>query len=62
MRGAWKISENKDLAELKSKFTQIIEPNKQPFMDAVQPLVMSEAKRLDVVKTVNFILESGKKF
>src|SRR6266536_5363247 len=36
MRGAWKISEVKDLAELKSKFTQIIEPNKQPFMDAVK--------------------------
>src|SRR4051812_16810237 len=33
MRGAWKISENKDLADLKAKFTQIIEPNKQPFMD-----------------------------
>jgi len=62
MRGAWKISENKDLAELKSKFTQIIEPNKQPFMDAVKPLVLAEAKRLDVEKTVNFILDSGKKF
>src|SRR5260370_2047822 len=62
MRGAWKISELKDLAELKSKFTQIIEPNKQPFMDAVKPLVLAEAKRLDVEKTVNFILESGKKF
>jgi len=62
MRGAWKISENKDLADLKAKFTQIIEPNKQPFMDAVKPLVLSEAKRLDVEKTVNFILDSGKKF
>jgi tripartite ATP-independent transporter DctP family solute receptor len=62
MRGAWKISENKDLAELKSKFTHIIEPNKQPFMDAVKPLVLAEAKRLDVEKTVSFILESGKKF
>ena len=62
MRGAWKISETKDLADLKAKFTQIIEPNKQPFMDAVKPLVLSEAKRLDVEKTVNFILESGKKY
>jgi tripartite ATP-independent transporter DctP family solute receptor len=62
MRGAWKISELKDLAELKAKFTQIIEPNKAPFMESVKPLVMSEAKRLDVEKTVNFILESGKKF
>ena len=50
------------LAELKAKFTQIIEPNKQPFMDAVKPLVLSEAKRLDVEKTVGFILDSGKKF
>ena len=62
MRGAWKISETKDLAELKAKFTQIIEPDKAPFMAAVKPLVTSEAKRLDVEKTVNFILESGKKF
>ena len=62
MRGAWKISENKDLAELKAKYTQIIEPNKQPFMDSVKPLVLTEAKRLDVEKTVNFILETSKKF
>ena len=62
MRGAWKISENKDLADLKAKFTQIIEPNKQPFMDSVKPLVVSESKRLDVEKTVNFILDSSKKF
>ncbi|MEO7134316.1 MAG: TRAP transporter substrate-binding protein [Vicinamibacterales bacterium] len=62
MRGAWKISEVKDLNELKAKFTQIIEPNKQPFMDAVQPLVTAEAKRLNVQDTVTFILDSGKKF
>ncbi len=62
MRGAWKISEVKDLVELKAKFTQIIEVDKQPFMDAVKPLVTSEAKRLDVEKTVAFILETGKKF
>ncbi|MCC6469570.1 MAG: TRAP transporter substrate-binding protein [Alphaproteobacteria bacterium] len=62
MRGAWKISENKDLADLKAKFTQIIEVDKQPFMDAVSPLVSAEAKRLNVEKTVAFILESGKKF
>ena len=62
MRGAWKISENKDLADLKAKFTQIIEVDKQPFMDAVSPLVAAEAKRLDVEKTVAFILETGKKF
>ena len=62
MRGAWKISEVKDLADLKAKFTQIIEPDKQPFMEAVKPLVTSEAKRLNVEPTVNFILDSGKKF
>lgn len=62
MRGAWKISENKDLADLKAKFTQIIEVDKQPFMDAVKPLVTAEAKRLNVEKTVAFIIESGKKF
>ena len=62
MRGAWKISENKDLADLKAKFTEIVVPNKQPFMDAVKPLVTAEAKRLNVEKTVTFILDSGKKF
>jgi len=62
MRGAWKISEVKDLAALKAKFTEIIVPDKQPFMDAVKPLVTAEAKRLNVEPTVNFILESGKKF
>jgi tripartite ATP-independent transporter DctP family solute receptor len=62
MRGAWKISEFKDLQELRAKYTQIIEPNKQPFMDAVSGLVQAEAKRLNVEKTVAFVLESGKKF
>jgi tripartite ATP-independent transporter DctP family solute receptor len=62
MRGAWKISENKDLADLKAKFTQIIDVDKQPFMDAVSPLVQAESKRLNVEKTVAFILDSGKKF
>ena len=38
MRGAWKVSENKDAAELKDKFHGISRPNKQPFMDAVKPL------------------------
>jgi hypothetical protein len=47
---------------LKSKFTQIIEVDKAPFMEAVKPLVTSEAKRLNVEKTVAFILETGKKF
>src|SRR5882724_8029200 len=55
MRGAWKISELKDLQELKAKFTQIITPDKAPFVEAVSPMVKEEAKRLGVEKTVAFI-------
>jgi len=62
MRGAWKISELKDLQELKAKFTQIITPDKAPFVEAVSPMVKEEAKRLGVEKTVAFILESQKNF
>jgi tripartite ATP-independent transporter DctP family solute receptor len=62
MRGAWKISEVKDLQELKARFTQIIEVDKQPFIDSVSSLVGAEAKRLNVEKTVAFVLDSGKKF
>jgi len=62
MRGAWKISEQKDLQDLKAKFTQIIEPDKQPFIEAVSSLVTSEGKRLNAEKTIAHILETGKKF
>jgi tripartite ATP-independent transporter DctP family solute receptor len=62
MRGAWKISELKDLQELKDKFTQIITPDKTPFVEAVAPMVKDEAKRLGVEKTVSFILDSQKNF
>ena len=62
MRGAWKISEQKDLVELKAKFTQIIEVDKQPFIDSVSSLVASEGKRLNVEKTIAYILETGKKY
>ncbi|MBI3516327.1 MAG: TRAP transporter substrate-binding protein [Proteobacteria bacterium] len=62
MRGAWKISELKDLQELKARFTQIIDVEKQPFIDSVSGLVGDESKRLGVEKTVAFILASGKKF
>ena len=62
MRGAWKISEQKDLQELKARFTQIIEVDKAPFIASVKPLVDAEAKRLAVEPTVAFILETGKKF
>jgi tripartite ATP-independent transporter DctP family solute receptor len=62
MRGAWKISELKDLQQLKSNFTEIITPDKAPFVKSVSGLVGSEAKRLGVEKTVAFILDSQKSF
>jgi len=62
MRGAWKISETKDLAALKANFTEIITPDKAPFVKAVSSLVQEEAKRLNVEKTVAFILDSQKNF
>ena len=62
MRGAWKISEVKDLQALKSNFTEIIAPDKAPFVKAVSGLVQEEAKRLGVEKTVAFILDCQKNF
>src|SRR2546421_3256312 len=62
MRGAWKISEVKDLAALKSNFTEIITPDKAPFVKAVSGLVQEEGKRLGVEKTIAFILDSQKNF
>jgi tripartite ATP-independent transporter DctP family solute receptor len=63
MRGAWKISELESLAQLKSRFIEIIPvQNKQPFIDSVSSLVQEEAKRLNAVATVDFILQTGKKF
>jgi tripartite ATP-independent transporter DctP family solute receptor len=62
MRGAWKISEEGSLDELKSKFKEVITVEKQPFIDSVAPMVKAEAKRLDVEKTVAFIIDSGKRF
>jgi TRAP-type C4-dicarboxylate transport system substrate-binding protein len=62
MRGAWKISELKDLQQLKSNFTEIINPDKAPFVKSVSGLVGEEAKRLGVEKTVAFILETQKNF
>jgi tripartite ATP-independent transporter DctP family solute receptor len=62
MRGAWKISELKDLQQLKSNFTEIINPDKAPFVKSVSGLVGEEAKRLGVEKTVNFVLETQKNF
>src|SRR5947199_1663046 len=62
MRGAWKISEVKDLAALKSNFTEIVTPDKAPFVKAVSGLVEDEGKRLGVEKTIAFILDSQKNF
>jgi tripartite ATP-independent transporter DctP family solute receptor len=62
MRGAWKISEVKDLAQLKSNFTEIITVDKAPFVKAVASLVQEESKRLGVEKTVEFALASQKDF
>ena len=62
MRGAWNVSEVKDLQALKSNFTEIIAPDKAPFVKAVSGLVDEEAKRLGVEKTVAFILDSQKNF
>lgn len=62
MRGAWYVSEVKDLADLKSKFKEIITPDKAPFVKAVSGMVSEEAKRLGVEKTVAFIIDSQKSF
>ncbi len=62
MRGAWHVSEVKDLEALKSKFTEIITPDKTPFVKAVSGLVSEEGKRLGVDKTIAFILDSQKNF
>ena len=62
MRGAWMVSRQTSLNELKGKMAGIIEPDKQPFIDAVADLVKSESKRLGVEDTVNWILGEAKKF
>ena len=62
MRGAWHVSEVKDLADLKSKFVEIITPDKAPFVKAVSGMVGEEGKRLGVEKTIAFILDSQKNF
>jgi tripartite ATP-independent transporter DctP family solute receptor len=62
MRGAWAVSEQNALAQLESLYTEIIEVDKQPFIDAVSDLVNAEAERLGVTDEVNYILEEGKRF
>ncbi len=62
MRGAWAMAEQDARTALKDRFKEIIEVDKQPFIDAVHDLVQSEAQRLDVVDEVNYILASGKNY
>ena len=62
MRGAWHVSEVKDLQALKGNFTEIVTPDKAPFVKAVSGLVAEEGKRLSVEKTIAFILDSQKNF
>jgi TRAP-type C4-dicarboxylate transport system substrate-binding protein len=62
MRGAWAMAEQDARTALKSRFTEIIPVDKQPFIDAVHDLVQSQAQRLDVVDEVNYILASGKNY
>ncbi len=62
MRGAWKISEVKDLEALKAKFTEIATVDKAPFVKAVSGMVNEEAKRLGVEKTVQFVIDTQKNF
>jgi tripartite ATP-independent transporter DctP family solute receptor len=62
MRGAWTMAEQSAMNELQSRFTEIIEVDKQPFIDAVAPLVQEEAERLGVTDEVNYVLEMGKNY
>jgi len=62
MRGAWTVSEVTALAQLKSKFTEIIEVDKGPFIAAVADLVAKEGVRLGVTDEVKHILGTGSKF
>ena len=62
MRGAWTVSEVTALAQLKSKFTEIIEVDKKPFIAAVADLVAKESARLGVAEEVKHILSTGENF
>ena len=62
MRGAWKISEVKDLAGAEGNFTEIITPGQGAVREGGVGLVAEEGKRLGVEKTIAFILDSQKNF
>jgi len=62
MRGAWTMAEQSAMSELQGRFSEIIEPDKQPFIDAVAPLVQEEAERLGIAEEVDYILEMGQNY
>jgi tripartite ATP-independent transporter DctP family solute receptor len=62
MRGAWAMAEQDARVALQERFTEIIDVDKQPFIDAVGPLVQEEAGRLGVTDEVTYILDSGKNY
>ena len=60
MRGAWLISEVKDLQALKSTFTDIVMPDKAPFVKAVSGSLQKKASGSAWRKPIAFILDSRK--
>ena len=62
MRGAWTMAEQSAMNELQGRFAEIIEPDKQPFIDAVAELVQAEAERLGITEEVDHILEMGQNY
>ncbi|MCP5150668.1 MAG: TRAP transporter substrate-binding protein [Ectothiorhodospiraceae bacterium] len=62
MRGAWASSEVSSLQFVKEKMEVIDKVDKQPFIDAVTPLLKKEGERLGVSAEVDYLLESGRKF
>ncbi|MCF3935178.1 TRAP transporter substrate-binding protein [Acuticoccus sp. M5D2P5] len=62
MRGAWAASSQMSLEQLRPLFTEIVEPEKQPFIDAVTPLLEEQGAALGVADEVQYLLEQGKQF
>ncbi|WP_157961672.1 TRAP transporter substrate-binding protein [Acuticoccus kandeliae] len=62
MRGAWAASSQMSLEQLRPLFTEIVEPDKQPFIDAVTPLLKEQGEALGVSDEVQYLLESGSKY
>ncbi len=62
MRGAWAASSQMSLEQLRPLFSEIIEPEKQPFIDAVTPLLNEQGEALGVADEVQYLLESGSKY